>query len=745
VIFLWEYGDNSLQDISVASKNRYGYEDFDVQNDVYHVVTSLNFTGQLELKNIETDDVLQTNDWIKPETMISVKGLIVIYDVAGMLYYPSDGEFDVLLEDNIGNSWIDYTSAAYPAQFEIQILEDAASGPYIVGVSLTNLPYGASGPPEVKKQLMIDAGLVYFDQPTPYDKLWQTQTPVGCSIKIIEPQPGSGVSGSSIEYRIANGTLKRFGQWQSQPVSGTGEILTPTLSYNFEEGPFNWIQWRAYDVIGNGPVSSQPYQVPVDTKGVTYHDFYPPSELVLLDTDVTVKITLADFGGSGVNVSTLRAAVKAAGATEYGDWFIPDFVIISQSEPVTTSLTSGPETVRLSVMIDKFSNGTENYIKFRSFDTAGNGYTESVGYQVKINTQHFLPKVTLIEPLNGSIIRTLQPTLKWQPEIPTEFDKLSYKVYLSSDRSSLEQIKNGDNITQLDDLIIIDLPGSDLELDILQSTLEPLESNTTYYWTVLPIFEQSNEGSLIGICSSGIWEFSVFLGSTGLELSADPTSVQIYAGSSDTSSIRIRNIGLEADGFTITFTHAGGIGLTLSENYVFLESEGSKLLTLTISAPAEHTGGEFTITLTAFAKNSSSEKSIDISVKVIAQQDDVDDGITEKEDDSEDNSLWMIIAIILVVVVLSILTLWNYFRKKKRGGEPEIQRPILESTEPVVELESEIEPEIPVQQARPVLIMPEEISEEAEKLPESTEPPESEVAPEPEPEQDGLGKNDEQV
>ncbi|UCE36230.1 MAG: hypothetical protein JSW00_11885, partial [Thermoplasmata archaeon] len=167
--------------------------------------------------------------------------------------------------------------------------------------------------------------------------------------------------------------------------SGPETMRISTTITTFRNGTENYIKFRAYDLIGNGPTISPSYQILVDTKRVTYHDFNPPSHIIHNDTNVTVNITIADFGGSGVEINSLQVAIKPTGGNDFSDWFDPGFEILNQTPPSIDSEPSGPETVRFSLLITGFQNGTENYIKFRSCDMAGSGFSESGKYKIQIS------------------------------------------------------------------------------------------------------------------------------------------------------------------------------------------------------------------------------------------------------------------------------------------------------------------------------------------------------------------------
>ena len=465
-------------------------------------------------------------------------------------------------------------------------------------------------------------------------------------------QPESGVVGSSIKYRTAFGSEYHFGKWQPLPLNGTGEILEPATSITFHEGADNWIQWQAEDIIGNGPSTSPPYRIPIDTEGVSFHGFSPPSNYVQGDTAVLVTITVADLGGSGVNISTIKAAVKTAGQNIYGDWFDPGFSIISNSDPSMTEAPSGPETVTLEAEIDLL-NGTDNFIKFRALDFIGNGFTESEEYNIKVDVKQTELFVSLIEPKNNSIVRTAYPILKWQPRLPVQFDVLSYHVYISENPFSPKQFfQSGSPLSDFDGFTV-KLPGSDLKLDLGSGVYDALSHGNTYYWTVLPIIQSEND-YIVGECTDGLWEFKIILVEAGLELDIEPKSIQIFAGESSVSQLKIRNIGKSDDNFTLVFIPNGGLSITLSKNHVFLSPGEIQFLNLTVSSSELNEGGEFIIRISAYSQSDFSEKNVDLKVKVVPKTKSyVDEEEKTKGSISSSGSIMVMILIMLFLVLIT--------------------------------------------------------------------------------------------
>ena len=173
---------------------------------------------------------------------------------------------------------------------------------------------------------------------------------------------------------------------RTSSATGSGGTLQSLVTYDFPEGPNNWVQWRAKDAAGNGPTESQLFRIPVDTRGVSFSEFYPPPTLAQTNATAMVFISISDLAGSGVNINSIQVATQPQGNGAYGEWFAPQVTIVSQSTPFSNVVPSGPEKVRISVSIDGLRDGDNNRIKFRARDMAGNNYTESKAYVVRVGS-----------------------------------------------------------------------------------------------------------------------------------------------------------------------------------------------------------------------------------------------------------------------------------------------------------------------------------------------------------------------
>jgi hypothetical protein len=125
-------------------------------------------------------------------------------------------------------------------------------------------------------------------------------------------------------------------------------------------------------------------------------------------------------------------------------------------------------------------------IKAQLSVTDGN-LTASYGFNITILNSP--PITTLLAPANRSIVKTMEPTLKWKGDDP-EGDPLVYDVYLGEHLSDVMAMKE-------EDLVVGGI--TNISHDIVG-----LEKGSTYYWTVVPHDQWTR-----GRCTNGVFMFTV--------------------------------------------------------------------------------------------------------------------------------------------------------------------------------------------------------------------------------------------
>jgi hypothetical protein len=282
---------------------------------------------------------------------------------------------------------------------------------------------------EVRTTLMpgpiLDLSEVTFSNAFPDDGSWSDPAWVDCGITVTDVG-FAGVEPVKVRYRMTRNGTANFDNWTNRYVTRT---LTPTglnitVRLLFSEGDDNAIQWQGYDKFDNGPTESGIYRIRVDSTPVVFGDAVPdPNQNIWYNEElVEVGITVSDPGGSGVNGSTIDYSYSTTGTEGYGAWANIGSTAEGDSVEVKTNIT--------------FTNGTNNYVRFRAYDALGNGPAQSLDYQVSIDTtlddisvnhpptppEGILPKKTMD--------RT--PRITWNASSDEDDDTISYWIMIGT-------------------------------------------------------------------------------------------------------------------------------------------------------------------------------------------------------------------------------------------------------------------------------------------------------------------------
>ena len=237
-----------------------------------------------------------------------------------------------------------------------------------------------------------DGAKVWIDDELIYDQ-WHPAHPLQV-IKFYQ----KGLHDIRIEYRDLGGDAAMLLEWEygfmtRTPVPASNLYHCPEWTYaeNLSEGN-NTVHVWAEDMLGNiGPASA--INVTVDTTGPYYKDPIMPDKWSRI-TSHYIGITVAD-NISGVS-DDIQYSISTAGPASFGDW-----------EKVASGIITNIDnsTLARSFAVNKpFTEGSQNYVRFRAKDVLGNGYTVSARYNIRIDTT--LPVVGVDLPQNDSYVLT---------------------------------------------------------------------------------------------------------------------------------------------------------------------------------------------------------------------------------------------------------------------------------------------------------------------------------------------------
>lgn len=222
-------------------------------------------------------------------------------------------------------------------------------------------------------RIRVDSHNVTFTDPVPGADTWQTVLNVTCGVTISDIE-GSGIDVSSIQYRVSERNLSRYGEWFDWDYGDLDdhEAVVTIVDVSFNISSYNYIQWRAMDLAGNGFTASSHYRVGVDVDPIWFHDFEPMIEGFIMVPSPRVSIGVADNPkGSGVDLSAI------------------EYCIYQGDEGQTRWISVGMDGTAIDTifsMVPTFPDGIDNRIRFRGWDVAGNGPSLSDEYSFSVDT-----------------------------------------------------------------------------------------------------------------------------------------------------------------------------------------------------------------------------------------------------------------------------------------------------------------------------------------------------------------------
>ena len=210
-------------------------------------------------------------------------------------------------------------------------------------------------------QIKIDTQHIVFSIPTPKPERWYTSINFesGCT---ISDRTGSGVDVRSIQFRVSRFYPSQYGDWidwNEGPLIDNQEVVTAT-EVEFSESPYNFIQWRAKDVAGNGYSTSAHYRYRIDISPPVFTEISPNPDEKQESGEVTIWV-VTDDDLSGVHWF-LQYRYGTSGEESMGDWEEMD----------------GRGSVPVFTFNVRFARGILNVLQLKILDNAGNNATSEI-------------------------------------------------------------------------------------------------------------------------------------------------------------------------------------------------------------------------------------------------------------------------------------------------------------------------------------------------------------------------------
>jgi|GEM_PF-3461863 len=356
VFFNWTFPDELYHSIlcTVGTKDK----DYVTRGltDIYRVEKHLDFKGNLKVQNQKGASLVARNSLL-PNENLTFTGAIVVYQ-GTTDQYPPNSVFDVAVTDTDNNSWVGQKSSGSYIYIKAQAMG--------VSTLYDNFTVTVLGPPaaNINKTLQIsfkvDGQEVSFSDPAPSYADWQVNTRVMARVNITDGT-GSGVNANSIEYRVLP-SGGQWGLWKNAELTGTVPQIQASALVDLSNGPFNEIQWRATDAVGNldpwGNKTTSPiYTIRVDTVAPTFTNLWPGVGNKSKKADVVFGVRIQD-PWSFVNGSTVEYTVSTDDQTTWTSWAKANYSGIKPLFDVKANFT--------------FLDGPKNWVRWRAADGNGN-------------------------------------------------------------------------------------------------------------------------------------------------------------------------------------------------------------------------------------------------------------------------------------------------------------------------------------------------------------------------------------
>ena len=370
VLFDWDWPDEEMTDVRADFHSRLNTTAPYVAKDLFRVENDLDLLGDLVATG-EFQGDLDEGAWVRMGEEVTLSGPVVVYEGTTDVYPPS-GVCHVSLQDNDDYAVADLVSGE-PVSVSMSV--DLENDPdERLTLSLQDLPGLATVVSQPAFAIRVDGILPTFTNAVPDEEDWHSSSQVLVSIT-VDDALSSGVRSSSIEYAISLNGGSTFTAWTVTflETTGNGPTADAMVLLDFPDGTENFIRWRAMDLVGNGHALSPNYRIKVDTQNVTYFDAFPDPNVWQTSKTATCGVTILDLGEAGIQVSSIQYRLSHHNLSGYGEW--TDWEEGSQGDAI--SLTTS--------LLLQLEETPFNYVQWRAIDLAGNGYTTSPHYKVKVD------------------------------------------------------------------------------------------------------------------------------------------------------------------------------------------------------------------------------------------------------------------------------------------------------------------------------------------------------------------------
>ena len=305
--------------------------------------------GTLEL--VDGDgNVYHDKEWVRAGTNTTLRGVHLSFPDG--LHVPDPGDVQLVL--TVGGT-------TYPAALGLDgaitaklRLPDGLTTDLDITLEISNRWTGFRS--NHTMMVRLDADPPSFLSFYPENGIWLANIHVFTGCRVTDGE-GSGVGEIQVQYWISG--WSRSG-WEDVDTASRPFGKEAVNLIHIDEGTW-FVQWRAWDMVGHGPVTSPHQTINVDLTSVIFRNFAP--EGWINSTPVEVSITIEDVSGSGVDLATIEYTYSTAGLFNFTNWASVDLSGIQEEVKVTLNIP--------------FKEGIENVVVVRAADIVGNSRSSS--------------------------------------------------------------------------------------------------------------------------------------------------------------------------------------------------------------------------------------------------------------------------------------------------------------------------------------------------------------------------------
>lgn len=342
--------------------------------EVFYVENDLAFTGDLTAQS-DLMGELDQRDWVPGGDDIMVQCPAVVYEGTEDVFPPS-GVFDVVLTDDDGDhvNTNHIGGANYTLRLKVDNRTDLEEN---LTLTLWNLPNESVKVSNRTFPIRVDADPPIISRAIPDGDVWQSVHNVDISVT-VDDSPTSGVHGDLVSYMFSTRGPDGYGDLMTSGLEfhREGPAIEARVVLEFPDGEDNYVKWIVYDAVGN--MGTLEMRIRVDTRNVTFTDPVPDPYTWQRVQALTCGVTIVDVEGSGIDVSTIQYRISPRNLSQYGEWSDWNEGVLEDAPSVIVSTDV------------RFGEAPYNYIQWRAMDIAGNGYTASPHYRVRVDVTSIL-------------------------------------------------------------------------------------------------------------------------------------------------------------------------------------------------------------------------------------------------------------------------------------------------------------------------------------------------------------------